>query len=330
MRSHRAGSAMAAAGEPARLVSDADASKAEVSASGAIRPAASATGTCASAASEATWAGALPARGLTVVRPLAGDDEGCVCERLAKPDERGDLGRPRHEGRTPCEQCEARPSGGTGSGYARIGREEAAQPSETIIGVGDLVGRETLLRAEDRGGAERPQQRVRDVGQDDCPAGRKRPQPIEVGVRDDMQPARAGDDQLGRAVGELGPERRQHSGAPIGRGARADAEHEPRDAMVQRGGDRLAEAEGAGIPRQTAVAEELDARRRRELDDTRAVRRIGGRGEQEPRGIRPLAVWSGDHDGHAAGARHRGGEGVQRALSPVGDGPHDEFVVRPL
>ena len=274
--------------------------------------------------------GRLACRGLTVERPLARDDDGCLCERLAKPDERRDLGGTGHEGRTPREQREARPSGGTGSGRARIGRQQAAEPGETIIGVGDLVGREPLLRTEDRGGAERPQQRVGDVGQDDRPARRKRPQPLEVGVGDDVQPASAG--AIGWAAQSVNsaPSAVSSPAPAIGRGARADAEHEPRDAVIQGGGDRLAEADGAGIPRQTAVAEQLDARRRRELDDTRAVRRLGRRGQQEPRGIRPLPVRSCHDDRHAAGARHRGGEGVQRALSPVGDGPHDEVVVRPL
>ena len=97
--------------------------------------------------------GRLAGGGLTVERALARDDDGCLGQRLAKPDERRDLGCAGHERRTPREKGEARPSGGAGSGRARLGGQQSREPGETVVHLGDVVGREPLLRAEDRRGA---------------------------------------------------------------------------------------------------------------------------------------------------------------------------------
>ena len=93
---------------PRASVSDTDAANAEVSASGEMRPATSATGTAASAASAATCVGRLAGGGLTVERALARDDDGCRSQRPAQIDQFGDLGRrpgragrPRRAGRSP-------------------------------------------------------------------------------------------------------------------------------------------------------------------------------------------------------------------------------------
>ncbi|CAI7655943.1 unnamed protein product [Penicillium discolor] len=211
--------------------------------------------------------------------PLAGDHDLGTTNGPWQVDERGHLGRPRSEDPAPAHERGARPPGGPRARQLRVDGQEGGEMGERVVDVGDVLRRrEPLLRAEHRRRAAGADERIRDIA---CPEG-----------------------------GE-------HAGAAVGGGAGADAEDQARDAVIERRGDRLAEAGRVGIPG-AQTFEELDARGRGDVDDTGAARGVGRARQEQPRRLDGSARRTVDRDRHPLCIRYGRRERRDRPLPAVG------------
>ncbi len=254
-RSHRAGSAIAAARLPASSVSETDAANAEVSASGADSPRDQRDRHPRLGGERGDVGGGFARGGLPVERALTRHHDGCRRQRSAKVDELRDLGSPRDDPRPPGEQPEAHSSGSPGSRSPRIGGQQPREPGQAGIRAEDCGLAQALLRSEDSRRAEGAEQGVRHVAEHEHAFRGQGAKRRQVCRRHGVEAAGAERDRGAGGIRESGAERGQHARAAIGRRAAADAEHESRDRLlknpvIEGGRDRLAEPDRVRVERE--------------------------------------------------------------------------------